>query len=57
MRNISGGRVEVFAQGPGPLVDVFLTWLHHGPTAPRVDRVDEVPAMPDPRFTCFEVRP
>jgi len=56
VRNISGGRVEVFAQGPAPLVEVFLTWLHDGPTAARVDRVDEVPAMPDPRFTAFEVR-
>ncbi|MBT8166063.1 MAG: acylphosphatase [Acidimicrobiia bacterium] len=56
VRNISGGRVEVFAQGPAPLVEVFLTWLHDGPTAARVDRVDEVPAVPDPRFTVFEVR-
>ena len=56
VRNISGGRVEVFAQGPAPMVDVFLTWLHDGPTAARVDRVDEVPAMPDPRFESFEVR-
>jgi acylphosphatase len=57
VRNISGGRVEVFAQGPGPIVEVFLTWLHDGPTAARVTRVDEVPAVPDARFTEFEIRP
>ena len=57
VRNISGGRVEVFAQGPEGLVEVFLTWLHDGPTAARVDQVDRVPANPDPRFTSFEVRP
>lgn len=56
IRNISGGRVETFAQGPAGLVDVFLTWLHDGPTAARVERVDEVPALPDPRFQAFEVR-
>ncbi|NNC91514.1 MAG: acylphosphatase [Acidimicrobiia bacterium] len=57
VRNISGGRVEVFVQGSGPIVDVFLTWLHDGPTAARVDRLAEVPALPDVRFTEFEIRP
>ncbi len=57
VRNISGGRVEVFAQGSEPIVQVFLTWLQDGPTAARVERVDEVPALPDGRFTTFEVRP
>lgn len=57
VRNISGGRVEVFAQGPGQMLEVFLTWLHDGPTAAQVDRVDRVPANPDPRFTDFEIRP
>jgi acylphosphatase len=57
VRNISGGRVEVFVQGPGPIVDVFAAWLQDGPTAARVDQVDEVPANPDPRFVAFEIRP
>jgi acylphosphatase len=56
VRNLSGGRVEVFAQGPDQLVQVFLTWLHEGPTAARVERVEEVPANLDPRFTAFEIR-
>ena len=56
IRNISGDRVEAFAQGPAGLVEVFLTWLHEGPTAARVDRLDEVPARPDARFVAFEVR-
>lgn len=56
VRNISGGRVEVFAQGESGLVDVFVTWLHDGPTAARVDHVDEVPANVDPRFSAFEIR-
>ena len=57
VRNISGGRVEVFAQGPEQMLEVFLTWLHDGPTAARVDRVERVPANPDPRFVDFEIRP
>jgi len=55
-RNLIGGRVEVFAQGsPGDL-EVFLTWLHDGPTASVVEEVHVVPAAPDPRFGSFEVR-
>lgn len=57
VRNISGGRVEVFVQGPEAIVGVFAAWLEDGPTAARVERVDEVPANPDPRFVSFEIRP
>jgi len=56
IRNISGDRVEAFAQGPPGLVAVFLTWLHEGPTAAEVEQLDEVPARPDARFIAFEVR-
>ena len=55
-RNLIGGRVEVFAQGaPGDL-QVFLTWLHDGPTASVVEDVKVIPAAPDRRFGSFEVR-
>ena len=57
VRNISGGRVEVFVQGPEDTVGVFAAWLQDGPTAARVEHVDEVPANPDTRFVDFEIRP
>ena len=55
-RNLIGGRVELFAQGaPGDL-EVFLTWLHDGPTASVVEEVHVGRAVPDSRFQSFEVR-
>lgn len=56
VRNMIGGRLEVFVQGPQDMVDVLVTWLHDGPTAARVDEVHVVPATPEPRFTTFEIR-
>ena len=55
-RNLIGGRLEVFAQGPPDDLEVFLTWLHDGPTASMVDEVHVVPAISDPRFASFEIR-
>ena len=55
-RNLIGGRVEVFAQGASGDLDVFLTWLHEGPTASVVEEIHVVPAAADPRFGSFEIR-
>lgn len=55
-RNLIGGRVEVFAQGDRDDLQVFLTWLHDGPTASVVEDVQVMPAVPDRRFVSFEVR-
>lgn len=55
-RNLIGGRVEVFAQGPPADLEVFLTWLHEGPTASSVEGVHVVPAVADPRYGSFEIR-
>lgn len=56
VRNMIGGRVEVFVQGPADLVDVLVSWLHDGPTAAHVTDVHIVPAVPEARFTSFEIR-
>lgn len=56
VRNMADGRVEVFAQGPRSLLDVFVHWLHDGPTAARVDEVHIVEAPVQPGFTRFEIR-
>ncbi len=55
-RNLIGGRVEVFAQGPSDDLDVFLSWLHEGPTASTVEDVHVVPVAVEPRFRSFEIR-
>ncbi|MEE9228979.1 MAG: acylphosphatase [Acidimicrobiia bacterium] len=55
-RNLIGGRVEFFAQGRPDDLQVFLTWLHDGPTASVINEVHVVPAAPDPRFVSFEIR-
>jgi acylphosphatase len=48
--------VEFFAQGRPDDLQVFLTWLHDGPTASVINEVHVVPAAPDPRFVSFEIR-
>ncbi len=55
-RNLIGGRVEVFAQGRSGDLEVFLTWLHEGPTASTVEDVHVVPVAVEPRFRSFEIR-
>jgi acylphosphatase len=44
--NLPDGRVEVLALGPRGVVDELHRWLHGGPPAARVDRVDALPEEP-----------
>ncbi len=40
VRNLPDGTVEVEAAGDAASLDAFVSWLHHGPPAARVDRVE-----------------
>jgi acylphosphatase len=44
--NLPDGRVEVLAIGNTAAVDELARWLHRGPPAARVERVDRQRASP-----------
>lgn len=56
VRNMADGRVEVFAQGPKDMLDIFLHWLQDGPTAAEVKDVHHIEAAIQPGFVSFEIR-
>ena len=41
VRNISGGDVEVWAEGPEEALSQFLTWLHRGSLFARVKSIQK----------------
>ncbi len=56
VRNRFDGSVEVVAEGPRDAVDNLLSWLHRGPPAAEVDRVDVHWEQPTGESSRFEVR-
>jgi len=46
VRNLPDGTVELTAEGDPSALDLFMTWLHHGPPAARVDKVDATRGSP-----------
>jgi acylphosphatase len=46
-RNLADGRVEVLAAGSAGAIEEFTQWLHAGPPAAEVARVEVVPATHD----------
>lgn len=52
VRNCTDGSVEGLAAGAPAALEALHGWLHHGPPAARVDRVDWLPSdeQPDPGF-------
>ena len=52
-RNLRDGRVEVIACGADEALDALETWLHHGPSAAKVEGVVGQAHAIDPpqRFT------
>jgi acylphosphatase len=56
VRNRFDGSVEVVAEGEAQAVNRLLSWLHRGPPAAQVERVDAVWEQPTGEFRRFEVR-
>ncbi|HLS21217.1 MAG TPA: acylphosphatase [Paenalcaligenes sp.] len=57
VRNAVDGTVEVLAQGAADDIDKFLSWLHKGPVAARVDRVEVIDGdLTEKRHQHFEWR-
>jgi acylphosphatase len=56
VRNRWDGSVEVVAEGPRDAVNRLLSWLHRGPPAAEVDRVEVHWEQPAGEFSRFEVR-
>lgn len=55
VKNLPGGQVEVFAQGPEAELEEFSSWLHRGPSGARVDAVESEPRDVDSSTQSFEV--
>lgn len=55
VRNLPDGRVEGFAQGPGPALESLRDWLKSGPPLARVLQL-EWNAAPAQELAGFEVR-
>lgn len=47
VRNLPDGRVEAIASGHNEALQRFRLWLDHGPTAARVESVDETTVQHD----------
>jgi len=54
-RNLADGRVEIVAEGEAGALAQLEQWLHEGPPAARVDRVERE-AMPAQGHRGFETR-
>lgn len=54
-RNLSDGRVEVFAMGPVESLSNLASALHRGPNMSSVRHVEELEAAPE-KCSDFEVR-
>jgi len=54
VRNLEDGSVEALLQAPHDHIDQMLSWLHVGPPAARVERVDVHEVHDDRRYDRFE---
>lgn len=57
VRNLSDGRVELFAQGPDDGVNRLLDWVWAGPSAARVVGVETDNVARDATLTDFFIQP
>jgi acylphosphatase len=55
VRNRWDGTVETVAEGPRTKLDKFVVWLHRGPSAARVDKVDCAWDDATGEFTGFRI--
>lgn len=56
VRNCADGTVEAVACGTPEALDAFRSWLHEGPPAARVDRVEESDASEMPVDQDFVIK-
>lgn len=56
VRNLSDGRVEVFARGPRPALEDLAQRLRQGPMFSRVEEVELKWNVPVPPASEFEIR-
>lgn len=56
VRNCEDGSVEAVACGAPEALDEFRSWLYQGPSAARVDRVEEADASETPEDD-FVIKP
>ena len=56
VRNLSDGRVEVVAAGPDDSLAAFRAELEAGPSAARVESIEEFEIEPTETFTAFTIR-
>jgi acylphosphatase len=56
VRNLPDSTVETTAVGPRQALDVFLNWLHQGPSGARVTRVDVDWIDLPQTFESFDIR-
>ncbi|HEX2976635.1 MAG TPA: acylphosphatase [Bacteroidales bacterium] len=54
VRNLDDGRVYIEAEGPGELLDDFLSWCGRGPALSRVRSVDVEKGIPE-GYTEFRI--
>lgn len=57
VRNCADGSVEAVACGAPEALDAFRSWLHEGPSAAQVDRVEETDASEMPDDDDFVIKP
>jgi len=56
VRNTSDGGVEVVAEGPHEILEIFLAWCQHGPPAAQVENVESSWSMGSGDFSGFNIR-
>jgi acylphosphatase len=56
VRNLSDGRVEIFAQGADKAVDRLLDWVWAGPAGARVVGAESDVVAPDVTLTDFFIQ-
>lgn len=57
VRNRTDGAVELVACGAPRELETLKAWLHEGPSAARVERVEETDAAEPPDGAEFVIRP
>ena len=56
VRNLSGGQVEVLAEGQGEALKKLIAWSQKGPLGARVDGVTVTPMQTGEQYIDFVIR-